>query len=188
MIFGEGPALSWEEVFGVSRPVEIEIGCGKGAFLLALARARPERSFLGLEVQGRWVTRVRERLAATPLDNVRVYKADATIVIPHFVRDGSVAAVHVSFPDPWWKRRHAKRRLLTPAFAKELHRVLESGGVVWIATDVAARYEAMLAALASSPFEVERLERRDESLPETNFETKYRLEGRPLYYARAIKR
>jgi tRNA (guanine-N7-)-methyltransferase len=100
----------------------------------------------------------------------------------------SGAAVHVSFPDPWWKRRHRKRRLLTPAFARELGRVLEPGGVVWLATDVAARFEEMTATLGSSEFEVERLERRAEGFPETNFETKYRLEGRPLHYAKAIKR
>lgn len=188
MLFGDAPALSWEEIFGASRPVEIEIGCGKGAFLLALARAHPERSFLGLEVQGRWVRLVRERLEEAPLENVRVYKADASIVIPHFVRDASVAAVHVSFPDPWWKRRHAKRRLITPAFARELRRVLEPGGVVWLATDVAERYRAMLDALAAGGLEVERLEHRAEGLPETNFERKYRLQGRPMYYARAIKR
>ena len=187
MMLGDRPSLEWCDLFGDARPVEIEIGCGKGAFLLATARALPQRNFLGLEIQGRWVHHVEERLARAPLANVRVRRADAALVIRHFVRDASVAAYHVYFPDPWWKRKHAKRRLVTSDFARELYRTLEPGGVVWLATDVADRFAWMLEAFATQPFTIERFDTREPRSAETNFETKYRRQGRPLYYARAIK-
>ena len=188
MLFGEAPALDWTALFGVARPVEIEIGSGKGAFVLAEARAHPERSYLALEVQRRWVRMMEERLEHARLDNVRAFCVDARIVIEIFTPAASVAAYHVYFPDPWWKRRHAKRRLLTPAFADALHRTLEPGGTLWIATDVAERFEWMLDAVATQPFAVERLDSRTPGQALTNFEAKYRREGRPLHYARAIKR
>jgi tRNA (guanine-N7-)-methyltransferase len=187
MIFGDRPSLEWRDLFGDAQPVEIEIGCGKGAFLLATARAHPNLNFLGLEIQGRWVRHVEGRLVRASLANVRVLRADAAMVIRHFVRDASVAAYHVYFPDPWWKRKHAKRRLVTPDFARELHRTLIPGGVVWLATDVADRFTWTLEAFAAQPFAIERLDAREPGSAETNFETKYRREGRPLYYARAVK-
>ena len=187
MIFGDAPALEWRELFGDEREIEIEIGCGKGAFLVAAARAHRDRIFLGIEIQGRWVRHVRDRLTRAPLDNAHVLRADASLVVRHFVRDASVAAYHVYFPDPWWKRRHAKRRLLTAEFAGELHRTLAPNGVVWLATDVADRFEWMLEAFAAHRFTIERLAARAPGWPETNFETKYRREGRPLYYATATK-
>ena len=129
-----------------------------------------------------------ERLARAPLANARVLRADAALVIRHFVRDASVAGYHVYFPDPWWKRRHAKRRLVTADFAGELHRTLAAGGAVELATDVADRFEWMLEAFAAHPFAITRRAGRSPGEPETNFETKYRREGRPLYYATATKR
>ena len=187
MIFGEAPALEWRELFDDDRPVEIEIGSGKGAFLIAAARAHPERNFLGIEIQGRWVRHIADRLTRAPLANVRAFRGDGALIVRHFVRDESVAAYHVYFPDPWWKRRHAKRRVLTPALAGEMHRTLVAGGKVFLATDVADRFEWMLEAFAAHPFAIERHATRAAGWPETNFETKYRREGRPLYYATAVK-
>jgi len=182
------PAIDWSELFGADRAVEIEIGCGKGAFLLDYARAHPEINLLGMENQPRWARWIERRLERTPLANARVLCVDAALVVTHFVRDASVRAYHVYFPDPWWKRRHHKRRLVSGAFAAALFRTLEPRGIVHLATDVAARFASMREEFAALPFE-----RREfptptpEGRPLTNFERKYRAEGRPLYYATFTK-
>jgi tRNA (guanine-N7-)-methyltransferase len=186
LIFAPEPQVDWREVFGNDRPVEVEIGFGKGAFLLEVARARPETNFFGIENQRRWVRRVEERIVRRGLSNVRVVWADAALLIGRFVRDASVRAYHVYFPDPWWKKRHHKRRLVTPEFARALHRTLEPGGTVWIATDVPERFQAMLAAFAGLPMVVE-VGATVSDRPPTNFERKYRAEGRSLFYAAVRK-
>src|SRR5205807_794020 len=174
VIFAARPELEWSDLFANDHAVEIEIGSGKGAFLLAHARAHAERNFVGVENQPRWVHWIEQRLARAPLANVRVVCADASIVIGHFVRDSSVAAYHVLFPDPWWKRRHHKRRLLQSDFAAHLFRTLEAGGVLHVATDVGERFGEMRAELAGQPFDVATC---DEPTPAgralSNFERKY---------------
>jgi tRNA (guanine-N7-)-methyltransferase len=188
VVFAPQPELDWHAFFGRAAPVEVEIGCGKGAFLLEYARVTPERNLLGIENQPRWSRWIAERLARTPLPNMRVLCADAALVIARFVRDDSVRAYHLYFPDPWWKRRHHKRRLVGPDFAAELLRTLEPGGTLHVATDVRARFDAMLAELARAPFAT-RIENGPTPIgrPLTNFERKYRTEGRILHYATATK-
>ena len=189
MIFSNAATIDWSELFGASRPVEIEIGSGKGAFLLEYARAHPDRNVLGMENQARWVRWIQTRLDLAPLANARIVCADASLVVTHFVRDASVRAYHVYFPDPWWKRRHHKRRLVSSDFGAELHRTLEPGGVLHLATDVAARFAAMREELSRIPFEsrVSPIP-TPEGRPLTNFERKYRAKGRALYYATFTKR
>jgi tRNA (guanine-N7-)-methyltransferase len=186
--FAAQPTIDWTEFFGAARPVEIEIGCGKGTFLLDYARAHADINVLGMENQPRWVHWIESRLAREPLANARVLCADATFVVTHFVRDASVRAYHVYFPDPWWKRRHHKRRVVTEAFAAQLFRTLEPGGVVHLATDVAARFAAMRSEFARVAFVCRELPTATpEGRPLTNFERKYRAERRPLYYASFTK-
>ncbi len=180
--FGTRPAIDWREFFGSERAVEIEIGCGKGAFLVAHAAAHRETNFLGLEVQARWVRRVEERLAKRPLENLRIVCADAALVVGRFVQDESVRAYHLYFPDPWWKRRHEKRRLVQPDFAASLFRTLERGGRLFLATDVAPRFDAMLRELSRLSFEINIEGDRGGRTP-TNYERKYTAEGRKLCYA-----
>jgi tRNA (guanine-N7-)-methyltransferase len=188
MIFAARPELEWRDVFGNDHPVELEIGSGKGAFLIAHARAHPQRNFVAIENQPRWARWIAERLRRAPLANVRVVCADASVVIANFVRDSSVAAYHVLFPDPWWKRRHHKRRLVKSALAVHLFRTLEPGGVVHVATDVGERFADMRSELATQPFVVKTA---DAPTPAgralSNFERKYRAAGRRLYYATFTK-
>lgn len=187
VIFAARPAIDWHELFGNTNAVEIEIGCGKGAFLLAFAAAHPDVNVLGIERQPRWVRIVADRMGRRGLANARVVAADAAVVVGRFVPDASVAAYHVYFPDPWWKKRHQKRRLVVPEFAAALHRTLAPGGTIHLATDVADRFEAMLAAFEGLPFEVNTDAPRD-AMPITNFERKYSAEGRPIYRVRFVKR
>lgn len=188
MIFTSQPELDWSALFGNERAVEIEIGCGKGAFLVEYARRHPERNLLGIENQPRWARWIEARLAREPQPNVRVVCADAALVAGRFVRDSSVAAYHLYFPDPWWKRRHHKRRLVQSGFAGHLFRTLEAGGVLHLATDVAERFEEMREALGSEAFVIGTADAPTPTgRPLTNFERKYRSEGRALYYATFTK-
>ncbi len=188
VLFTAHPEVDWREIFGNRRPVEIEVGCGKGAFLLAYAAQHPERNLLGIENQPRWVRWIEQKLERSPRANARVLCADAGFVLASFVRDASVHAVHLYFPDPWWKRRHHKRRLVGADFAEHLFRTLEPGGALHLATDVADRFEAMTAELAPAGFEITiSPEPTPSGRPLTNFEHKYRAEGRRLYYAMLVK-
>ncbi|HUE37908.1 MAG TPA: tRNA (guanosine(46)-N7)-methyltransferase TrmB [Candidatus Binatia bacterium] len=188
MIFASQPELDWSELFGNEHAVEIEIGCGKGAFLVEYARRNPRHNLFGLENQPRWVRWIEARLARAPLANTRVLCADAALVTSRFVRDASVEAYHVYFPDPWWKRRHHKRRLVSTDLGAQLFRTLRRGGVLHLATDVAERFDEMGEALCAAPFVVAREpEPTPAGRPLTNFERKYRREGRALYYATFTK-
>jgi tRNA (guanine-N7-)-methyltransferase len=114
----------------------VEIGCGRGGFLVAAARAAPSRNFMGLERSQGLVTAARAAVTAARVGNARVLCCDARCVITFLVADASVAAYHLYFPDPWWKRRHHKRRLLTPSFCAALARTLAPGGLLHLASDV----------------------------------------------------
>src|SRR5260221_2965264 len=153
MISLDEPAIDWGELFGIDRAVEIEIGCGKGVFLLEYARAHPEINLLGMENQPRWVRWIEQRLERAPLANARVVCVDAALVVTRFVRAASVRAYHVYFPDPWWKRRHHKRRLVSGELAAGFFRTLEPRSGLHLATDVESRFAAMREELAAVPFE-----------------------------------
>ncbi|GIW45857.1 MAG: hypothetical protein KatS3mg077_3139 [Candidatus Binatia bacterium] len=126
----------WREVFGRRAPVEIEIGSGTGSFLLAAAKQRREINFLGIEHSRSRAERLCALVESHGLDNVRVLHAPAQCVVEHLLPEASVSAYHIYFPDPWWKRRHHKRRLFTPAFGRALGRTLVPRGRVYVATDV----------------------------------------------------
>jgi tRNA (guanine-N7-)-methyltransferase len=188
VLFASQPQVEWSALFDNARPVEIEIGCGKGAFLLAYARQHPERNLLGIENQPRWIRWIEARLARESLVNVRVLCADAALIVARFVRDDSVAAYHLYFPDPWWKRRHRKRRLVRSDLAAALFRTLQPDGALHLATDVAERFAAMRDELATQPFVVSTSDApTPPRRPPTNFERKYRAEGRVLFYATFTK-
>ncbi len=177
------PPISWRDLFGNEHPVEIEVGFGKGLFLLTQGQARADTNFLGIEIERKYVLLTATKIAQQKLPNVKLACTDARWCLKERVAESSVAAVHVYFPDPWWKKRHKKRKLLTRAFAEQVGRVLQAGGRLRFATDVAEYYEESLtmlkdvAALRSLPSPV-----ADEQSV-TNFERKYRQEGRPIYRA-----
>ena len=122
------PFLDWAALFGNANPVEVEVGMGKGLFLLTQATARPHVNFFGLEIVRKYQLYATTRVAIRRLPNARTACADAGWVFRRFVPPGSVSAVHVLFPDPWWKKRHRKRRVFTPGFAADAARALTPGG------------------------------------------------------------
>lgn len=182
----EPPRIDWAELFGNDHAIEIEVGCGKGMFLLASALARPEINFLGIEIQRKYALYTATRLAKRELGNAKMACADARIFFARRVPAGTVQAVHIFFPDPWWKTRHRKRRLLTAEFIEACSVVLRPGGKIFFVTDVAdyfaesdGLFRQQTALRALPPPEVRSPEHDLDYL--TNFERKYRKEGRPIH-------
>src|SRR5262249_8992936 len=138
-------------VFGNDHPVEMEVGFGKGLFLVTASAARPEINFLGVEVERKYVLFTATRLAKRHRTNVRLVCGDARRVLPGFLPDGCVQAVHVYFPDPWWKNRHRKRRLFTEEFAAQAARVLRRGGHLHLVSDVEDYFQIMTGLLEHQP-------------------------------------
>lgn len=132
--------IDFAAVFGTANPVELEVGFGKGAFLVDAATRHPATNWLGIEIDRGLELYVATRLAKRKLGNARVTCGDALMLLRDRIAAGALAAVHVYFPDPWWKKRHRKRRVWTPEFAAECVRVLRPGGRLHVATDVGDYY------------------------------------------------
>ena len=140
--------LDFAAMFGRTAPVILEIGFGMGETTAAIAAANPQHDFVGLEVHGPGVGALLNRVAAAGLTNVRVIQHDAVEVVAQMIPEGSLAGVHVYFPDPWPKKRHHKRRLLQPGFAHALALRLEPGGYLHAATDWDEYAQEIIATFA----------------------------------------
>jgi tRNA (guanine-N7-)-methyltransferase len=143
--------IDLERAFGRRAPVVLEIGFGMGETTAAIAGARRDVDFLGVEVHGPGVGALLARLDAMGLTNVRVVRHDAVEVVAHMIAPNSLAGVHVFFPDPWPKKRHHKRRLLNAAFVHALAGRLAPGGYLHAATDWEDYAQEMLATLTAEP-------------------------------------
>jgi len=175
------------EVFGRSAPLEVEVGSGKGLFLLRAATARPDRDFLGIELAERYARFAAARLARADVPNARVASADALKIFHEVFSPSSIAAVHVYFPDPWWKKRHRKRRVMNDVFLRDVERVLLPGGELHFWTDVAEYFEDGLRVLQSTslegPMPVAEIPAEHELDYHTHFERRTRLKELPVYRA-----
>jgi len=140
--------LDLPAVFGRVAPVTLEIGFGMGDATARIAIAQPERDFLGVEVHGPGVGSLLNSIEALGLTNVRVIRHDAVEVVRDMIAPSSLSAIHVFFPDPWPKKRHHKRRLLSAAFVHELALRLGHGGYLHAATDWEDYASEALATLA----------------------------------------
>ncbi len=139
--------LDGPKLFGNANPVELDVGCGRGMFLFNASTTQPKRNFLGVELDFTEGRRGAKRLFKRRQPNARMIGGDANYLLDHLVRPDSVAAVHVYFPDPWWKRKHRRRRLFTDLFADRVARVLQVGGLLHMWTDVADYFEIVKALL-----------------------------------------
>ncbi|HSM13642.1 MAG TPA: hypothetical protein VLA66_06210 [Thermoanaerobaculia bacterium] len=160
---------------------EVELGFGKGRFLLARAAVLGERRFLGLEMAGEYFRLAARRLARRGLGNAALLQAEALYALSALLPRGFAADLHVYFPDPWPKARHQRRRLFSPASVDLLLGALTTGGRLHFATDFleyGAEVEAILRAHPA--LRVERLEGPWPDGARTNYEAKYVAEGRPI--------
>jgi tRNA (guanine-N7-)-methyltransferase len=174
------------QVFGRDAPLVMEIGSGMGETTAEIARAHPEADFIAAEVHGPGVGSLLNRIAAAGLPNLRVVRHDAAEVLQHMIAGGSLAAIHIFFPDPWPKKRHHKRRLVQPPFVSLMAEKLSAGAIVHLATDWPDYAEQMAAVfLENSLFE--EAERGFAERPPTKFEARGRRLGNPirdLYFRR----
>jgi tRNA (guanine-N7-)-methyltransferase len=182
MIPHEAVALAIEPatLFVRAAPLEVELGAGKGDFIIARAAATPERNFLAVELASSVSRLLAVRAGRNESDNLRVLRADARTLVNLMLPDQSVTAYHIYFPDPWPKERHVKHRLFTAHFASSLKRTLApAGGRVFVATDVGEYALTIFAIMAAAEFV-----RCDEPVPgadRTNFGRKYLQAGRPVF-------
>jgi tRNA (guanine-N7-)-methyltransferase len=136
-------------LFRRAAPLEIEIGAGRGDFIIGRAAAMPERNFLAVELSAPLVQLLAAYAARTELQNLRIARADARPLVNLFLPDESVSAYHVYFPDPWPKARHAKHRLFTPWFVANLMRTMTAGASLYVATDV-PEYAQLIFSMANA--------------------------------------
>jgi len=184
--------LDLARLFGNRRPVEVEVGSGKGAFLLARASLRPEVNLLGIEWLEGYAAYAADRAYRASLENVRVLCADAAEVFRSALPAGCVSRVHIYFPDPWPKRRHRRRRLVQVPFLSDVRRVLRPGGWVGIVTDHEEYFEHIRRVLhRCAGLTVVRFGPGPggsaEWLVGSNFERKYRTAGKRLYAVAALR-
>lgn len=169
-----------EEYFPDPGPVELEIGFGKGRYILTAAATHPDVHYLGIEIRHSLRDFVATRLAKRDLRNARVMQGDAGVFLGEVVPPDSFQAVHLLFPDPWWKKRHYKRRVWTPDLFEHIERTLEPGGHLHVASDVPHVYEAIVSLAASRPGLREEGAEAARILCTTNFEDKAMRDGRPV--------
>ena len=175
----EGSPLDLDRLFGRRVSRTVEVGFGNGDALAALAGSEPARDFLGIEVYPPGVGRLLARCNEAGLANVRVAMADALEVLEHWVAPSSVEEVLVWFPDPWPKKRHHKRRLVQPSFASLVHRVLQPGGTLHLATDWEPYAQHILDVFEPHPgFSNRAAPHRFMPRPERRRETRYESRGR----------
>lgn len=181
-----GDHLDWQQFFGNNNPVELDIGCGRGLFLFNAAVTTPDVNFLGLEVDYREGRRTATRLMKRDLPNARVLGGDGRIVLSKMIVPHTVQAAHVYFPDPWWKKRHHKRRIFTDSFVEMLATILKPEGRLHSWTDVAEYFE-IIQSLMNHHSEFIFVETPPERPAEhdldyhTSFERKKRKLGSPIY-------
>jgi tRNA (guanine-N7-)-methyltransferase len=148
-------------------------------------------NYLGIELSRKYARFAAERLAKAELSNAKIWCGDARIVLGRIVPSECLRAVHVYFPDPWWKTRHKKRRVFTDELVKAIERTLLPGGTLNVASDVAEYFGVIRGLIAASGrFCEQDLPTRDEPAHTldylTHFERKYRIEGRAIYQARYV--
>jgi tRNA (guanine-N7-)-methyltransferase len=170
-----------EAIFGRRAPLEIEIGAGKGDFILEYAAANPETNFLAIELSGTIGQLLAMRCGRAELPNVKVAKMDARTLVNLMLPDASVAAFHIYYPDPWPKERHIKHRMVSPYFVHSLSRTLSENGAVYAASDVKEWAEEIFAMLEAGGFG--RIEKEPPGAKRSAFGRKYMAQGKPVYFA-----
>lgn len=187
--------IDFNDIFGRNADVHIEIGSGKGTFLLAQAKAFPSINFLGIEWARKYYRHAVDRIGRWQLDNVRIIRTDAADFLTENTPDTSVSCFHIYFPDPWPKKRHHKRRFLCRENMAGILRCLKTDGRINIATDHADYYqqikEVIDAKLKTGELKIVKFTPAAGVLREevagTNYERKYIKDGRPIYTVAAQK-
>jgi tRNA (guanine-N7-)-methyltransferase len=182
----------WEARLGApARAPELEIGAGHGGYALAFARTHPDRVLVAVEQRKKFANDLATKAARRGHANLVVVLGDARLLAPRLFRAGSLAAIHVHFPDPWWKRRHVRRRLVDDRMSVLLFRLLAPGGLLDFRTDVERYAREAVVRLEEVGFENPAgrgafAERAPDDLPSTR-EKRYLASGEPVWRLRLRK-
>ncbi len=179
--------LKWPDVFGRKNAVHIEVGSGKGTFIVAQAAAFPDINFLGIEWANKYCKHTVDRVGRKGLKNVRMLRTDAAVFIAKHIRSASVECFHIYFPDPWPKRSHHKRRFISIENVTQIIRCLKRNGRINIATDHEGYFHWMQNVFANFTNELTAVDfmkpagAKENEYVGTNFERKYMKEKRNTY-------
>jgi tRNA (guanine-N7-)-methyltransferase len=181
---------AWHDVFGNDHPIHLEIGCGKGQFIVGMAKTHPDINFIALEKYDSVLIRVLDKQLGAKLPNLRLIRVDARH-LPSIFSEDEIHGIYLNFSDPWPKNRHAKRRLTHPRFLGRYRPMLKDGGFIEQRTDQFALFEFSLRHFVACPW----LDVRKTSLDlhgdetvrhTTEFEDKFVEEGKRIFWASVI--
>jgi tRNA (guanine-N7-)-methyltransferase len=174
-------------IFGRVAPLDVDLGCGDGSFLCELAQRHPDKDFLGID---RLVGRVAKACRkAAALENVRILNVESSYAVGYLLPERSVETFYLLFPDPWPKRRHQRRRIVTPEFLESIHRALVDNGLLRIATDQ-LDYFHQIERVAISKLDCFKQSScsgpkigsaNDVDLPRSKFERRFTAVGAPIH-------
>lgn len=181
------------QLFEREAPLEVEVGSGKGLFLESAARGMPDHNFLGIEIARNYARFSAARLAKRSLPNAVMIHGNGERLFDERLPGDSLTAVHVYFPDPWWKKRHRKRRVMNERFLQNVVRTLKPEGKLHFWTDVEEYFTVTLELINAStplagPLEVPEREPLHDLDFRTHFERRMRLSGEPVYRSEFVKR
>jgi tRNA (guanine-N7-)-methyltransferase len=185
-------AVNWGQLVANDKPVELEVGSGKGWFLRSAATERPQNFFIGIELAAKFANYAASRLAKANLQNTVMLRGDAQAFLRDVVPSGAVSTIHVYFPDPWWRNKHKKRRVLNEQAIVDIVRALMPSGEFHFWTDVLDYYELICSHimdhtnLIGPRFVPERVAQHAMDFT-THFERRARLNGGTIYRAIFIK-
>jgi tRNA (guanine-N7-)-methyltransferase len=174
-----------------ARNLELEIGSGHGGYALAFGARHPDRVLVAVEQRKKFAADLEDRARRRKLGNLVVLTGDARLLAPRIFREGSLAAVHVHFPDPWWKRKHERRRLVDDGMSTLLLRLLRPGGLLDFRTDVERYARDAVVRLEEAGFQNAlgsgRFAERDaDEIPSTR-EKRYLATGQPVWRLRMLR-
>lgn len=178
--------VDFDALFGRGAPVVVEVGSGSGLFLTTEAARRPDVNFLAIEKERREVHRAKDKWRRRNLLNVRILHGDAHFLLEEFPAPASIDEYIILFSDPWFKKRHHKRRFFQPRLLPILERTLKPGGRLYIKTDISAYHEVMVELFSGAPFLEQIYDRRLDREPDpddivTNYQRKALEKGHPIH-------
>lgn len=177
--------LDWAEIFGNTQPLKVEIGPGRGEFLLQQASQELSSNFIGIEIRHKRVERIDAKITKSNLKNIKLLLGDGRRILLEAFAPNSISTFFIHFPDPWPKKRHAERRIVHEGSIGTFHRCLIPGGRMYLTTDVEPYAESMLSLLSGYPgYNLVYAKKDQYDLPyhSTFHETKFKALGRSIHY------
>jgi tRNA (guanine-N7-)-methyltransferase len=185
-------APDWDQIFPNKYPMKLEIGFGNGSFIIDMAMREPRTNFIGLDMYHKGIRKTITRAEKRLIENIHIVYGDARTRIQSAFQNETLETIYINFPDPWPKKRHIKRRLITASFVETLSNQLVSSGELRIATDSETYARDMLTFLENSSLENKagsfKFSECRESIPQTKYERNYLEQGKKIYYLDYIKR